>query len=55
MSISLVDEAERELLLQETALMKTQGYTNSSDFSKYIYTNRNSQMSDAKSDWMKYI
>ena len=55
MSIVLTDEAERELLEKETALMKTAGVTNSSSLAKYIYSFRAEEIEDAKSDWMKYI
>lgn len=55
MSIVLTDEAERELLEKETALMKTAGVTNSSSLAKYIYSSRAEEIEDAKSDWMKYI
>lgn len=53
--IALSDEAERSSLQKETALMQTEGVTNSSSLGKYIYEERDSDVSNAVSDWMKYI
>tara|TARA_B110001450_G_C17417515_1_gene398437 strand:+ start:125 stop:409 length:285 start_codon:yes stop_codon:yes gene_type:complete len=55
MSIAMVDEAEREVLATETALMAVGGFTNSSSLAKYTYSSRSSDMKDAISDFMKYI
>jgi hypothetical protein len=42
MSIAMVDEAEREVLATETALMAVGGFTNSSSLAKYTYSSRSS-------------
>jgi hypothetical protein len=55
MSIAMVDEAERESLTMETALMTTAGSTNSSSLAKYIYKSRASDIKDALADWMIYV
>ena len=55
MSVVLADEAERELLEKETALMQTNDITNSSSLAKYIYAERASEVEDANEDYMKYL
>lgn len=55
MSIALSDEAERELLEKETAFWQIAKVTNGTDFTKYVYNERASDVEEANDDWMKYI
>ena len=55
MKIALSDEAERTLLEKENAFMQIAGVTNGTDFSKYVYNERASEVVDATDDWMEYI